>query len=243
MILKERIKPGTRFGRLTIIRPAESVLTGKKNPTWHRRSVCRCDCGRERIVRDSQLRNGKTTSCGCYRYARLKEANTTHNESKTKLYDIRLHMIDRCTNPKCKEYNRYGGRGIAVCNEWIGSYEAFRDWAKANGYRDGLSLDRIDNDKGYSPENCRFTDRVVQSNNRSDNHRITWNGETHTMKEWSVITGIHYSRIRYRATHNWPVEQIFGREVFACGSSRKRYLGQCKSKGFRVEKPSTEYFE
>lgn len=228
MIPKNRIEPGTVFGRLTVIGPAASLAVGK-GPTMKRRSLCKCECGKEVIVLDSQLRNGKTQSCGCYRYDQLRKSNTTHGESKTKLYDIRLHMMDRCTNPKCKEYHSYGGRGISVCREWEDSWESFRDWALSNGYKDGLQIDRVDNNGNYCPENCRFVTRSVNCNNKRTNHLITWKGETHTMKEWSDITGIAYTRIRYRAEHNWDPEQIFENRRFNCGNTRKRVLGLCKT--------------
>ena len=223
-MLKARIENGTRFGRLVVLGPAPTMIVGIKCTCHKRSSRCRCDCGKEVIVADSQLRSGKTQSCGCYRYDQLRKSNTTHNESKTKLYDVWLHVIDRCTNPKCKDYARYGGRGITVCSDWLESYEKFAKWAKENGYKPGLSIDRIDNNLGYCPENCKFASMKEQSNNRSSNHQIIWNGETHSMQEWSEITGIHYSRIRYRASHGWPVDQIFCKEVFSSATARKRFL-------------------
>jgi len=100
----------------------------------------------------------------------------------------------------------YGGRGIKICDEWD-SYEAFRDWSLANGYEEGLSIDRIDNDGNYEPSNCRWVDAKTQGNNRRSNNNLTYNGDTHTIKEWSEITGINWSTIKERLKQGWTVER------------------------------------
>lgn len=122
---------------------------------------CVCMCGKSRFVSVPDLRNGRTNSCGCIRI----ELHTRHGHSGTKLYRVWMQMHERCRNPRAQSYARYGGRGILVCTEWL-DFSSFRKWAYEHGYRDGLTIDREDNDLGYSPTNCRWVDRGVQSRNR-----------------------------------------------------------------------------
>lgn len=114
-------------------------------------------------------------------------------------------MKNRCYNPHYYLFKNYGGKGISVCDEWLGEhgFESFAKWAFENGYKKELSIDRIDNALGYSPQNCRWVDMKTQQNNRTNNRRITANGETHTMAEWSRISNIHYSTIQRRLKNGW----------------------------------------
>lgn len=116
-------------------------------------------------------------------------------------------MIRRCENPKSNSYANYGGRGITVCKEWKESYETFQTWALANGYRQELSIDRIDNDKGYSPENCRWTNYTEQSNNRRMSNLVTLDGETHTLTEWTKIKNVCKRTIYARMQKGMTVEE------------------------------------
>ena len=118
-------------------------------------------------------------------------------------------MRRRCGDPKDAGYRNYGERGITVCDEWVNDYAAFREWSNANGYADDLTIDRIDNDKGYSPDNCRWTTMKVQSNNTRVNHRVTYQGETHTLSEWGDILGISDDKIGRRLKKGLPLEQVF----------------------------------
>lgn len=151
---------GKRFGHLCVTKKL-------KNGRW----LCKCDCGNITEVSASNLTTNHTQSCGCYRNARRIETHTTHGGSKERLHRIWRGMKDRCANPHNKEYYRYGGRGIAVCDEWVGNYPAFRSWALLHGYSDGLSIDRIDNDGNYSPDNCQWL--TVSENSKKRHGRIT----------------------------------------------------------------------
>lgn len=145
--------------------------------------------------------------------AAMKEAHTTHGGSGTRLYRIWQYMRKRCTNQNAINYERYGGRGITVCPEWQEDFAAFRDWAVANGYRDNLSIDRKDNNGPYSPENCRWATAHEQGNNRRSTHLITYNGETHSIKQWSEITGIAESTIWNRLKAGATPEDALTRPV------------------------------
>jgi len=149
-------------------------------------------------------------SCGCFWYETVPsinhEKNVRHGETKTRLHRIWSNLRFRCNNPSCYRYKDYGGRGIKVCQEWS-DYETFRDWALNNGYSDELTIDRIDVNGNYEPSNCRWVDSKTQSNNMRVNHKITYNGETHTIAEWSRITGIGWTTIRYRIKSDWPIEK------------------------------------
>jgi hypothetical protein len=130
-------------------------------------------CGEEFRTQTSRVKNGYTKSCGCHKKRRIKEANTKHGLGYTRLYNIWKTMKDRTLNPKHKAYIRYGGRGITICEKWL-DVRNFYDWAMSNGYEEnkGLSIDRIDNDGNYEPNNCRWTTKTIQSRNqriRKDN--------------------------------------------------------------------------
>lgn len=183
---------GRRFGKLTVL--SKSPEKRGRAYAW----VCQCDCGKiTHPIITYRLLQGKTRSCGCLRgdFARSK---ATHGLSRTRLYGIWRNMKSRCTNPNVEKFKRYGGRGIAICDEWVNSFESFRDWAMANGYADGLSIDRIDVNGNYCPENCRWVDEAIQANNKSNNLPVEINGESKTIGEWSRITGVGYSTIRQR---------------------------------------------
>lgn len=162
---------------------------------------CRCECGTVREVALKHLRPGKSSSCGCLRNERVHVSNGKHWETATPLYQVWCHMRRRCHSENDPAYARYGGRGVVVCDEWRTSYAAFRDWALSHGYIRNLDLDRINNDLGYGPDNCRFTTRVVNNNNRRDNIVLDAFGERKTKAEWArdprcmVVLGCFSDRI------------------------------------------------
>lgn len=200
---------GQHFGRLTVVERAENI--GKKT-AW----LCLCECGKTVIVSGSNLHDGQVRSCGCLWTevvpAHNREINLRHGESHTKLHKTWVNMRYRCNNPNCKSYKDYGGRGITICEEWS-SYEVFREWALKNGFAVGLSMDRIDVNGNYEPSNCRWVSDKVQNNNTRKNHYLTFRGETHTIQEWSEITGIKWTTIKYRIDKGWSVEKILTKEV------------------------------
>ena len=170
---------GKQFGRLTAIEPMQSH--GKnKALLW----VCKCECGGTAIVRGTDLVNGHTMSCGCYR--RMQKAMPN---GEMRLHRIWANMKQRCGNPKSKDYPNYGGRGIAVCEEWADSFEQFFYWAMSNGYKDGLTIERKDNDGNYCPENCRWIPANRQQRNTRRNRRYIVQGKEFTLTELCRIYG------------------------------------------------------
>lgn len=131
-----------------------------------------------------------------------------HGMAGTRLYRAWTNMRNRCNRKADKEYKHYGGRGIKVCEEWKNDFETFKEWALSNGYYDNLTLDRIDTNGNYEPNNCRWITRKAQNNNMTTNVRLTYNGITHNLSEWSEITGISYPTIQGRVRRGWKTEDI-----------------------------------
>jgi len=191
---------GQRFGRLVVIQRAANVGSGQA--AW----LCKCACGKTKTVRAYLLKNSVTQSCGCLQKERALISSTTHGYRYEKLYGVWNGMKQRCLNPNHTAYKDYGGRGIAVCGEWIQSYMAFRNWAISSGYAEGLEIDRIDVDGDYCPANCRFIVSNANKNNKRNTCRLTLHGVTKTLAEWGRHTGLGNLTIRDRIKSGWSVE-------------------------------------
>ena len=188
-----------KFGKLTVI---ERVSNKKYKVAWK----CLCDCGNETIVLTTNLTSKRILSCGCLKLEKLIERSTTHNQRHTKLYEVWKTMKQRCLNPNHKSYHNYGGRGIIVCDEWKNNYQAFYEWSMNNGYKEGLSIDRINNDGNYEPSNCRWADRITQCNNTRQNKPIEINGVSKTITQWSKDYNISANLVRSRYyTQKWDI--------------------------------------
>ena len=206
---------GKRFGRLTVLYFMEQKDRSARQFNW----MCKCECGNMKKASANKLKNGLLQSCGCLKKEmepRLGQLTRRYVYSNKRLYSVYKAMIDRCTNPESREWENYGGRGITVCPEWMKSYDAFAEWALKSGYDEKAkhgecTIDRIDVNKGYEPDNCTFVPNKKQQNNRRNNVYIEYNGECHTMKEWSEIFNIPYGRFRvqYRVQGK-SIEEIIG---------------------------------
>lgn len=183
-----------KYGKLTVLRKDKTGSGGSK---WE----CICECGNVSIHNSSDLRNGRVNSCGCNK----TKAVTTHGMSSTNIYRRWQCMISRCHNKSDDGYYLYGARGIKVCESWHKFENFYEDMGDAPK---GRSLDRIDNNKDYSPENCRWATYKQQSRNKRNNRLITFNGATKTMMEWGEITGLGWDRLRGRIDKcNWSIEK------------------------------------
>lgn len=185
---------GMKFNRLYVL---EFVEIRNHTPFWK----CKCECGNETIVSGEHLKSGHTKSCGCLHNELIKGLNLKNGLSCTKLYYAYRNMINRCNWEKGEMYYRYGGRGISVCDEWLGKngFLNFAEWALDNGYSESLTLDRIDNDKGYSPDNCRWADKFVQANNKRTTHYIKINGEVGTVANMARKYNVSYWNLLHYA--------------------------------------------
>lgn len=194
---------GKKFNMLTVL---EELPERKHGGKVYR---CKCDCGNIKDVRSDMLKNGSVKSCGCL--------HTKHGKRHTKIYRVFAAMKSRCYNRNNKEYNNYGRRGITICQEWLDDFMNFYTWSMENGYQEGLSIDRIDNDGNYEPANCRWTDRKTQQNNRRSNTYLSYNNKTQTLAQWGEELNIDQHTISARK--GWPDKEcLFGR-----GEKNKMY--------------------
>lgn len=198
---------GKRFGRLVVIERAEDHVTpkGKKRTSW----LCRCDCGNNVIVEGGNLKSNHSKSCGCLNdEARKKRKKRTGHYVRVRR--IWNKMRDRCLNTKNNRYKHYGGRGITICDEWLHNFQVFYDWAMANGYQEELSIDRIDVNGNYCPENCRWATPKEQARNQRTSRYLTINGETKTLAEWCDLCGLKKTTVYDRLQLGWTPEEALG---------------------------------
>lgn len=207
MAKKLEIKPGEKFGKWTIIEEIAPKIISNKPRRMFR---CQCECGNTGEVQLSCLRNGHSTSCGCEQKKRASETQTKHGlAEKHPLYCTWKNMKKRCNNPNASEYESYGDRGISVCSEWLKDFKSFYDWSINNGWSRELTIDRIDTNGNYCPENCRWSTVEIQMNNMTKNHYVEYNGETFTLSTLAKHLNIPYNIVRYRLSNcKWNVEQL-----------------------------------
>lgn len=202
---------GRKFGRLEVMSFSHSA--NNRMSYWN----CLCDCGNEVCVSSGNLKSGNTKSCGCYRLDLQRERKTVKSE---RLYHIWASMKQRCKNPNNHKYNDYGGRGITVCNEWE-VFDNFYNWSVDNGYKEGLTIDRIDNDKGYSPDNCRWATQTEQARNKRNTIFLELDGERKPLPEWADEKNIPSSVIRKRLKMGWSVNEALNIKVLATGKNKE----------------------
>ena len=197
---------GKKFGRWNVLEKADDYIDA--NGRIYHRWLCQCDCEKhtKKIVLGKNLLRGTSNSCGCLAAEAASKNFSTHRKSDTRLYGIWANMRKRCSNSNDPAYKNYGGRGIHVCKEWD-DFSRFEEWAMSHGYDDTLTIDRIDNNDGYKPTNCRWVDYKTQANNTRQNIRVTIEGVTHTVAEWSDIHGVPAYEIHFRMHHGWDPEK------------------------------------
>lgn len=208
------IKIGNKYGKLTVLSKSNNYyiepLTGKRNLIW----VCQCECGNIIEVVGKYLTSGNTKSCGCLKIDLLKKRVTKHKLSNTRIYHEYINMKQRCCNPNNKKYPSYGGRGIVICDEWLNEdngFMNFYNWAISHGYRDDLTIDRINVNGNYEPNNCRWAPNIVQSNNTRRNNNIEYNGTIFSLMNWCRALGQNYNIIRTRLYNNYSIQEtLFG---------------------------------
>ncbi|KAA0770785.1 hypothetical protein DN392_22740 [Bacillus sp. BB51/4] len=199
---------GKKFKMFTVLE-----LSNEKDKNGKKKWKCQCECGEIRYILAQDLMQEKgQKSCGCIVKDRVREAQTTHGMSKHRLYGIWDAMKGRCYRETHESYMYYGGRGIKVCEEWKNSFENFMNWALSNGYKDDLTIDRIDVNGNYEPSNCRWETMKEQANNRRPHKRknvkqITFDEKTMSLDDWSKETGINVCTLRQRINNGWSIEK------------------------------------
>lgn len=227
---------GKRFGRLLVL--AEDKR-GNGGVIYYK---CLCDCGKEKVVNGVSMRRGLIKSCGCYHLERVSKDNPIY---KRRLYRKYWSMRNRCEYPGSRYYYCYGGRGIKVCDEWK-EFEVFEKWAYENGFKEGLTLDRIDVNGNYEPNNCRWITQKEQCYNTRRNVYITRNGKRKTVTEWSEITGIGKATIQRRMELGWDEKDLLKPvdKFYSHGKEIKKSWDKRKHDGSKVfidrENPRTE---
>ena len=202
--VKSRNLIGEQFGRLVVLERVENGKHG--HPRW----LARCECGELTTVLGYNLHSGRSNSCGCLSRERTSETHATHGMSDTAVYRIWRDMVRRCTDPNRASWKHYGGRGISVCQSWM-TFENF--YADMGTPPPGASIDRIDNDNNYCPNNCRWATQAEQSRNRSDNTRVYWRGQSRILSDVADELGFGRGTIRTRLRLGWSVQEALATPV------------------------------
>ncbi|WP_230706819.1 hypothetical protein [Bacillus paranthracis] len=203
---------GQVFDMITVLEFSHKTYENKKYRSFWK---CKCECGKEFVRRTDQIKTKRGyKSCGCYRKMITKKLfeennpNKTHGLSNTRLYKVYRKIIERCYYEKYEEFHLYGGRGIKMCDIWRNDFTSFYNWAMENGYNDQLSIDRIDYNGNYEPNNCRWADNITQGNNKRNNIVLTHNGLTMTLPEWARHLNLPYSTLANRRKKGKTVAEI-----------------------------------
>lgn len=206
--MSNTISKGQMFGRLKVIGDGRKIKGRLKY-------LCECSCEKhtQKLIDKNCLLSGRTLSCGCLRNKKVRERMTKHGGKKKRLYHVWLSIKERCYNINDNRYKNYGGRGITVCDEWKDDYAAFEVWAIENGYDENAqygecTIDRIDFDKSYSPDNCRWISLKEQNNNRTTTIWLTHNGKTQTLLDWAKELQINPKTLRTRINRGWSTEDV-----------------------------------
>lgn len=200
---------GRRFNMMTVLCRSDKVHnTVNRGAYW----LCRCDCGKEKIISAKVLKAGHIVSCGCHRRT---ENSVKRNPLVKSLYSVYNGMKQRCYNENCFSYQWYGARGITICDEWLGDggFRNFEQWAYDSGYKKGLTIDRINTYGNYEPSNCRWTSMKVQQNNKTTTKYATYKGVTLPLAYWAEYLGISYETLYFRLTNGWSVKRAFETKV------------------------------
>ena len=200
------VSKGERYNKLTVIKEVKAFV--QPSGQTQRAFLCKCDCGNEKKVRLSHLRHDRVISCGC-------EIGEMHGDTGTNLHNIWRGMVNRCTRSSYKESHLYKDRGISVYNKWEKSYLTFKDWALNNGYTEGLTIDRIDNSKGYNPDNCRFVTQYINNLNRRNTFKVKYKGKKEPLMIILDRKGIKnkYPTIKSRIRRGWDAEEAIDKPI------------------------------
>lgn len=187
-----------KYGKLTIL----GIEYQKKysNGTIIDFVKCKCECGNIKIINFNNIKRGLVKSCGCI-------TKTANGMSKTRIYQIYRHLINRCYRQKDISYKNYGNKGITVCEEWRNDFMSFYNWSMAHDYADDLTIDRIDVNGNYEPSNCRWVNMTVQQNNRTNNRVLEYKGQKKTITEWAKYCGLSYRNLYYRLKNGYTIEE------------------------------------
>lgn len=219
---------GKKFNLLTVMYRGPDYISpsGMHMVRWY----CKCDCGNPELTLVSgcalKSKTSPIKSCGCLIKYHSKPTHKTHGGTKDRLYGVWCGIKNRCYCPSSNRYENYGGRGIKMCDEWKNSYEIFRSWALRNGYqpdapRGKCTIERIDVNGNYCPENCVWKTIKEQVNNKTDNHLVEYQGVTHTISEWADILGMAYNTLLNRINHGWSAERALTEPINNTGKHKE----------------------
>lgn len=201
---------GNRYSLLTVIREV------KRKDLHGRFVLCECDCGNLKEISLRDLKRGNAKSCGCLKKYDTSNNDNFHNKSNTRIYSIWSDMKSRCFNEKNSRFERYGGRGISTCKEWL-EFDNFYKWSIDNGYNDELTIDRADNNGDYNPKNCKWSTQKEQARNRSTTIRVERDGIKKSLREWCEIEGVEFNMVYRRLRRGWDIEDAFNVPSIARG--------------------------